>query len=260
MQAREAISLEHSPWLPPLWEFQSRTSLFYERVHKVETPQGSFPFKSNNVTLATSLGLTFWPDWNAEIGLLMTKTSDINFSYEAAYTSIRYQWMDDLVGDPISLTTGLNLSFPRTAFLNNFSYNYHGQCNAEAHVSVGKEWGYTEGPLLNLWGLGGIGIAEKGSPWLHGLAVCDFAFNHCLRLGCFLEGIFGLGHNDIIPATIFPGYASIAHRSLDLGVFVETPLSYWGSLSFFGWGNFYAHNFIQHTWGMKTTLLIPFSF
>ncbi len=194
-------------------------------MHQVDTPQGSFPFKSNNATLATSLGLTFWPDWNAEIGLLLTKTSDIGFSYEAAYTTIRYQWMDDLVGDPLSLTTGITLSFPRTAFLHNFSYDYHGHFNAELHATFGKEWGCMGGPLLNAWGLAGVGIAEKGSPWLHGLAVCDFAFNPCLSVGCFLEGVFGLGHDNIIPSTFFPGYASIGHRSLDLGVFVETPLS-----------------------------------
>ncbi len=34
----------------------------------------------------------------------------------------------------------------------------------------------------------------------------------------FLEGVFGLGHDNIIPSTFFPGYASIGHRSLDLGV------------------------------------------
>jgi hypothetical protein len=250
----------YDPWFPPPLEFQGRMSYLYEHVREVESPQGSFLSPSDNSTMHLGLSLTPWPYWNLEADLLMTRASDIPFSYEAALLTIRYAWLDDISGDWITLVTGTTLSFPGERFLHAFSFDYHGNVNAEFHATVGKEWAHGNDWRFRIWGLAGYGVANRGNPWVHGLGVIAYKPCRCLDGALFSEAVYGLGRHTIIPNAPFEGYASIGHQAIDIGGMLNYEICYFGTLTLLGWYNVHARNFIENYWGAALSLLVPFSF
>ena len=247
------FATELDPWFSPLWEAQGRLAFWYKRDDAVQSPKGNFSNPCDTYTAFGSLGLTPWPYWNTEVELLLTRSHPIPFSYEASLLTIRYQWRDDIRGDPFALTTGVTLSLPAHRYLHNLCFLYHGEINAEGHLSVGKEW-----RRMRMWALCGYGIANRGSGWTHGRAALSFDCS-CFEWGTYSELFIGLGQDDLNANTPFPGYASVAYRALNLASFLDIRLSYFGTLSFLGWVNVYAHNFVKNSWSARATLLIPFS-
>ncbi len=256
--ASSLYATDYRPWFSPLWEFQGRASYLFDCEERIQTPKGSFDASTSNHTFHTSLTLTPWPYWSGEVELYLSGSSRIPFSYEAAFGTVRYQWLNDIRGDCITLVTGLTLSFPGSHFLHDFSYAYHGEVNGELHVTVGKEWACGRTWWTRGWALAGWGIANQGNSWFHGIAAWEF-HPRCLELGAFAETLIGFGSDDIIPNAPFTGYATIGHRTVDLGAFLRYQMGYFGTLSLYGWGNAYAHNFVEHNWGGSVRLLIPFS-
>lgn len=254
-----AQATELAPWFPPLFEFQARGTYFFEKVTKVKTPSGAFRAPTNINSVQLALDVTPWPYLNLEAELYLTNTRDISFNYEAALVTLRYALLDDITGDLIALATGVTISFPERRFLRQFSFDYHGNVNAEFHATVGKEWASCEEWVVRIWGLGGYGIANRGSPWVHALGVVECRPLPFLEAAFFTEALYGLGTRNIIPGQRFPGYASINHQNIDIGGALTTPLSYFGTLSLIGWKNIHAHNFISGYWGLALSLLIPFS-
>lgn len=250
---------EYSPWFTPPFEFQGRSSFLFEHDPSVQSPRGSFKKIENEYTLQFSLGVTPWPNWNVETELFLTGTSNINFSYEAAYLTVRYSWLDDIYSDFISLVTGVTVTFPGKQFLKEFCFAYHGDINSEFHITIGKEWACKDDWLTRFWILGGYGIANKGNAWAHGLGVWEFKPFSCIEVGAFSEGLYGFGNNDIIPNEPFEGYASINHQNIDIGGYLNYVIPYFGTLTVIGWYNVYARNFVENSWGAGVSFLFPFS-
>ena len=254
-----AYATEYEPWFTPPFEFQGRASYLYQRIDKVDSPLGNFQAPSTISTLHLSLGMTPWPSWNVETQLLLARSRTISFSYEAALITLRYAWLDAINGDFLSLVPGLTLAFPGGRYLHSFDFFYHGHVNSELHITLGKEWSYNDEWIFRFWTLGGLGLANRGSPWLHGLAKLSCHLRPSLSLGLFSEALHGLGSQDLIPGLPFKGYASINHLTIDLGGFVDYEIRYVGTLSLLGWYNIYARNSIVHYWGAGLSLLFPFS-
>lgn len=239
---------EYAPWFSPLWEFQRRVTFAYQNEGRVQTPEGSFTRHCDDYTYLFSLGLTPWPYWNVELELALSNTCEIPISYQAALLTVRYQWMDELDCDPITLTTGLTLSVPGNRYQRNFTFLYPGHVNGEVHLTAGKQW-----CLTHVYALAGFGIADQGNGWLHGKGVV-----HMWPLDFFIEGYYGLGPNDIQPNERFKGYSSIAYRTVDVGGSLTYDFAFYCSLKFTGWVNVYARNFTQDYWGLAAELSIPF--
>ncbi len=249
---------EYAPWFSPLWELQGRISYSYDKQHTVQSPKGNIRDHNNEYTIQSSLGVTPWPYWNAEIELYLTHTNRIPFSYEALFGTLRYQWLDDIRGDPIALVTGVTFSFPGNRYLHDYNFPYHGDINGELHFTVGKEWACEYEWWMRMWAFGGWGIANRGNGWLHGIGVIEFQ-PLPFQWGVYTEALCGLGSNDIIAADPFEGYASINHQNVDIGGYFSFPVNSYGMLTFQGWYNAYARNYIQHYWGLGLSLQIPFS-
>lgn len=249
-----------SPWFGNVFEFEARTTYGYDRIQKIQTPEGSFTNIRNNHHLDFSLALSPWPDWDIETELYFSHSPDIEFAYEAFLFTARYLLLDDVTGDPFSLAIGATCSVPGDRFMRDLGYVYHGHVNGEYHVSIGKECpNFCTGTWNSrYWALAGFGTSDKGSPWVHAIAEAEWNFG-CPQMCIFSEFLAGLGHENIDPFTPFDGYATIAHRSLDIGGCISYMYPYLGSLTVEGFYNVYAHNFPEHFFGMRLTLLIPFS-
>ncbi len=249
---------EYAPWFPPLFEVQAEAAYLYTHANRVQTPLGTFHEPTRNSSLHGSLGVTPLPYWNLEGEIYLTRTSNISFTYEAAWLTLRYAWLDDIAGDCLTLVTGATFSFPGSRFLHQFSLPYHGHFNTEIHTSLGKEWSCGPEWKMRLWGLAGVGIAERGSPWVHAIAAASYRISRCTALTLFSETLLGLGSHNILPHTRFRGYANIAHRSLSICSSLDYELPYLATLAVAGWYMPYTHNFIDHPWGIAASLLIPF--
>lgn len=251
---------EYAPWFPPPWEFESRLGYIYSHTERVQSPLGSFKFINNYHDCFGSLGMTIWPDINIEAELSFVESETIPFSYEVFACTGRKLLLDDLSGDWISAGLGVTLALPSKRILNDYNYAYHGYVNCEMHLALGKEFSlsFEREWAWRLWGLVGIGVAEKGSGWTHGLLTFDHTLSKNMTFTLFLETLYGLGNENIDPIKPFKGYASIAHRTIDLGSSLHYDLGVYATLTLLGYINLYAHNFTNHTFGCNITLLIPF--
>jgi hypothetical protein len=259
ISAASLSAADYKPWFPPPFEFHGKIECLYENAQKVESSQGGFREDLDFASLRGGLNVTIWPRWNVEAELYLTHAEKIGFQYEASLLSLRYAWLDDIESDFCTLVTGVTCSFPGTPFLHNFSFPYHGYVNIEFHTTLGKEWTVHHDWLYRGFILGGFGIANRGSPWAHGLLSFEVKPCVCFWGGIFAEGIFGLGDHDIVPNLPFNGYASIGHQSIDIGAHLDYDCCYLGILIFKGWYNIYARNYIENYWGVSLSLLIPFS-
>ncbi len=250
-----------SPWFGNVFEFETDCSYLYRHSDRIQSPLGSFADTRNTSELDFALAISPWPQWSFEAEVYVGSSPTISFSYEACLFTGRYLWFDELSGDPLNMAVGVTLSIPQKRFLKDFSYWYHGDVNAEAHLAFGKEcpnwctWLWES----RYWVLGGFGVSNRGNPWVHAIASAEWRFSSCALGGIFTEALFGLGSHNIIPLAPFEGYAPIAHRSIDLGAFLSYQIEVVGTLTFESFYRLYAHNFPLHTFGCQVNFLIPFS-
>jgi|GEM_PF-1204725 len=259
--ASSLVAAEVSPWISPPWECQGGLGYGFEHFEHVQSPAGSFRTVQNTHHFRGSFGMTVWPRVNVEGELVLAKNSLFNFAFEALYLSGRYVLCDDQRGDFATVTAGTSLTFAGGQVLRNLSFAYHGYANVEFNVALGKEFGGTccQQWQWRLWSYFGYGIAERGSPWIRSIISLDQELTSCIDASLFVQMLYGLGHNNIIAAQPFPGYASIGHQAVDLGLNFSYGLGPIGSFDLLGWINLHARDFPQHALGFSAQLRIPFS-
>lgn len=254
-----SFATEYSPWLTPPFEFRGDVGYFYTKDLTVQTPLGRISDLKSVSSCYLNLGVTPWPNWHVETKLLLSGASDLPLSYEASLFTLRYAWLDDIQGDWISMTAGVTCSFPGNRYLHDLRFIYHGNINSEFHVTLGKEWALSEDWLTRIWALAGYGIANRGSSWLHGIAMWECQPISRLSLGVFAEALFGMGRKNIDPGVPFTGFGPIDHRNVDLGGEVGYEIPLFGTLTFLGWYRAYAYNCVENNWGVQLRFLFPFS-
>lgn len=255
----KTLGWEVSPWLPPVFEFQSRSTYIYRRNREVTTPQENFHSFNDVHSLRSSLGLSFWPSWNAEAEIRLSHAKEIDFAFESGRLSLRHALLDDIIGDPVSLTIGISTYFAASRFLKNFAFPYHGNLNIELHAAIGKERSCGNDWSSRKFTYGAIGLANKGFPWLHFLSAYEKRFSLLSSGGLYVDALFGLGDKNICIDTSFNGYADINHRNINLGAYYTRQVGVLGSLTLGLWYMPYSRNFIQNEVGAIASFLIPFS-
>lgn len=255
-------ALDYEPWFSPLWEIETDVVYFFSHGQKVQSPKGDFSHLFNNHEFFSSLGTTITPSWNvaAEIGFV--KIMDEKFLFEFIDLRARKLWLDDIDGDFITLTTNLSLLFTQKNILEQYEFPFHGYANAELQLGIGKEFLFTHSLCWNwrLHSLLGIGIAERGCPWFHGVLGLDKTLSSQTTMRLIGEYLQGFGNNDLIPYEPFPGYGLIAHRSLSITAIYSYELGVFGNLNFIGFLTLYSKNFPIHILGAGLCLEIPFGF
>ncbi|MES2273792.1 MAG: hypothetical protein V4487_06335, partial [Chlamydiota bacterium] len=102
-------ALEVQPWFGDVYEFHFLGSYAYSRFNSVSNgvPQLTQPFQSN----VAYFGLDFSPspEWSIDTDLQFADTTQQSFNFRTVALQARYLWLDDIVGDPVSLTTGANI-------------------------------------------------------------------------------------------------------------------------------------------------------
>lgn len=253
-------AIDEAPWLTPIYEFEPQVRgsyYFYPSVNCAGVDQSD---SSHNQFYTLNLALTAFENWNCEIEFQAFDTKTHSFNFEYGRLALRTALLDDISGRaPISLAAGVIATVPVKEALFDLSCLHHWYFDGEIFLSLGKECSC--GPTWDkrAYLVTAFGCASHGSPWIRGFAkleknICD---THHLRV--FVEYIQGLGNNVLLTPEPFPGYARLAHHSLDAGLGYSYILFPWGTLSLDYSHRFYAQNFPDNAHRATLSLLIPFS-
>lgn len=210
-------SLDYAPWYSPVLEFDTYFEYTFQHYRRLDVEP---PCESGGATSHFfTLGLDFspWMPWNtqAEFGLADT-TEQRSFYAKDFQLMVRYLLLDDVIGDPVSLSAGITFMEFSKAARQDVSVLAHGSIAGEAHLALGKEFAPKEYWLARSWVVGGIGLGDRGAAWLRADAAfetnyCDFWTNSVV-----VNSLWGLGHSRLCPEH-FEGYGKLRFQLVDLG-------------------------------------------
>ncbi len=224
------FGLEVQPWFGDVYEFDFLGGYAYSRYPQVEGANPGLTSPSNDHLLFSDLEFSFSPVWSADVDIEFVETPRQSFGFRSFGMQIRYLWLDDIIGDPISLATGLSARIVSTTSLHDVSCPYHGNVDVELNVSLGKEFDNFQFWRFRVWGYGALGMSNRGSPWLRGIAAFEGNWDDQHKWGIFMVGSHGYGREQTIDVNHFFGYGRIRQKSLDLGVRYGYRFGVWGTL------------------------------
>lgn len=252
-------ALETKPWLGDVYAFELQSAFTYYRFHDVEGASKQLSSPENVRVFSLDLGWTPFPTVDVQLEGEFAKINQINWGLRSTAIQTRYQLLDDISGDPVSLTFGLNLRYAPHHFLKDVSTPYASEFNMEVTGSIGKEW--AEGPdwRMRIYGLVALGMANRGYPWTRELFVWQYNLENTHRFTLFAQGDFGFGKRQHVNVKHFDGWAKFQHQSLDLGLSYGYKISVYGVLSASYMRRIFAHNFPENVNFFTLSYCLPFS-
>lgn len=254
-----AFTLEMQPWFGDVFEFHFLAGYSYSRFNTVQkgSPQLTSPFQANIV----SLGLDFSPsqEWSVDADLYLADTTQETFQCQSGAIQARYLWLDDIIGDRVSLSTGASARFTGTPSLKDISCPSHGNVDFEVNFSMGKELETDGSWRWRMWGFGAVGQANRGSPWIRGLLSIETNINEKHKWALYAAGINGYGRHTTVNIDHFFGYAKIREKAIDIGLRYGHRLGVYGTLRFEYIRRVLAKSAPQNVNTWAISYMVPFS-
>ena len=224
------FALEEQPWFGDVYEFHFLGHYDYSRFNSI---QNSIPpyhnlFQSHLVYL----GLDFSPSpvWSIDTDMQIADTTAEPFYFQSMALQIRYLWLDDIIGDPITLTTGGNARFITTNALHDVSSMRHGNTDFEINFALGKEFDANDTWRFRAWAFGALGHANRGSPWVRATVAIETNIEDEHKLALYATGMNGYGGMKHIFPERFHGYAKLREKNIDLCFRYGYRIGVWGTL------------------------------
>ena len=254
------FSFALEPWYASFPECEFRVSGAYRFTPSLDQKREkkkSRPFHDSLIHL--NGGMQFWPNWEIQMQTDCLKTKKSNWEVERFGIQIRSLLLNDIAGDLMSVSLGLQGYYVPMNALQKVISPYHSQGNLEAGLSVGKEMGPFDAWSVRWFYFLGIGIGNRGAPWLRPLISFDINIFQKGQCGLFSEGYFGLGRSHRLCVDAFNGYGNIAHRSIDCGVHYTYQFEVWGAIRFAYVQRVYAVLFPHRVRMVQLEYRFPFS-
>jgi len=252
-------AFESKPWFPPIAELELKLNYSYEHYpsvsHAFDPPHDS----SKDHLIDLNLEVSFLPKWEAQVELDLAKTSKLSLGTRRVGLEVRYLFLDDVAGDPVSFTTDLLLFYVPTRNMKDVSSPYHAQGNFELGMAVGKEIDLEYDWAYRFFGFLGLGQANRGYPWVRSELSFQRNYKNRHHFSLFTEGYFGLGPQKKVIVDHFNGYAKIQHQSVDLGINYTYLFDIWGSFTFQYAYRVYALSFPRKLSSFSIEYKLPFS-
>lgn len=254
-----AFSLEVQPWFGDCLEFHFLGSYTYSFFDKVQNgvPQLTSTFQSNVACIGLDFSPT--PEWSVDGEFQLADTTKQRFNFRSFALQARYLWFDDIIGDKMSLATGVNARFSNTDSLRDVGCPYHAHFDFELNIAIGKEFDISECFAWRFWGYGAIGHGTRGSPWVRGIFAVETNFEEKYKLAIFAEGSNGYGRHTTVLINDFDGYAKIRQKSIDIGARYGYRLDVYGTLRFSYLRRVLAKSCPQQVNTFIFSYLLPFS-
>lgn len=212
-----AQSTELAPWYSRYLELQPQAEYRFQAYNTLNTKHGHKHRIARDNYLTLSLSGAY-DVYSVELETTFASTRHVSACLADARLTGRYQWLDDVLGDPVSLVTGVTAIQTLKIARHDLSNFYHGGIEGEFHLAVGRETSCQQFWISRLWGLFAIGVADLGSPWIR----ADVAWDHNgwddHEFSLFARSLWGLGGENLNLEKRFKGYGPIAHQSIDLGI------------------------------------------
>ena len=255
-----AFSLDEKPWFGDVYEFRADAGFTYSYFNKVQgaVKQPSSP--SNNYLAFGGFGFTLSESIDVDFDIEMARTPRQNFSFRSSAIQARYRFLDDIAGDPVSVVAGINFRGVGAKSVRDISSPYASYLNFELTTAIGKE--HTVGPSWSIrgYGLGALGMANNGYPWVRIFGFFEGKSSmDTHRGGVFTEGYFGFGKKNHVNIDHFHGWGNIQHDSIDVGAFYGYKFDLWGVLSIAYSCRVFAHNYPEYEQKATIRYEIPFS-
>lgn len=209
------LATELKPWFGRLFEIEARGDCLMQAFARVDTEKGSVKRHEFDAFFNLGASAAIWETIAAQIEVIAMETRHRS-GMNAVRLTGRYRWSNDIVGDPVSLTTGVTLSKIFRAARRNIATFDHGGVACEGHIAVGKEIPCRQFWTSRTWAVFGIGIADVGSPWLRGNLAWEHNWWDRHQVKLLAESIWGLGGNNLNLSHRFRGYGSIRYQAVDL--------------------------------------------
>ena len=250
------VSTERQPWLGEPYELVWRTAAIYQGYASLASGSSLKHYPSHDGFLQVSLS-GFLPEFALEMEAVGACTRRQKGDFDHFSITGRYVWQDDIAGDPLSVTTGVSLSYACPLAVKDVSAFHHGWGEVEAFLSVGQE--RAQGALWHSrwWGLLGLGLAEQGSPWLRAHLSYEKRLGEQHEVGVFAEALSGLGRHRL-HVVHFQGYGAIQHHSIDIGIRYAWEVACFGKIGAEYAYRVYAKNFPAHAQVFLLRILYPF--
>jgi len=211
-----ASATDLKPWFPRYLEFQAKGTFLHQQYCEVDSGSKTLSKESKDDFYTASLELAYDP-FCGEIEATCAATGRHHLGPDNIKATLRYQILDDITGDSVSLVAGISLAQVFALALKDISSFHHGGIEGELHLSVGKENSCLSTWNSRWWAVGGIGVGDHGSPWLHGEAAWEKNWEDKYRFRLFMDALYGTGHNSLHLNRPFHGYGGIRHQSIDIG-------------------------------------------
>lgn len=252
-------ALDMEPWFCNLWEFNFTPSYTYSRYRDVQNGHPQLKSTSNDHLLIFDLSVSPLPQWEFSADIEFADTPRQSMGLRSYALQGKYLWLNDVVGDPVSLTTGLNVREVSGHSLKDVSCPYHFHTNIELNASIGREWSRGFNWHLRLWGFGALGMANRGYPWTRAFTTLEGQWKGAHRLGLFSEWYAGLGGHATVNTDHFNGYAQIRHRNCDVGLTYTYIFEVWGRISVAYTRRVFARSFPENVNFFTLRYTLPFS-
>lgn len=248
----QGSSVEKEPWLGNWLEFEG--ALFQSHT------QSRFKHKFLHAE-RTRASIEFMPlaDLSAAFELDLVDTQSKDYGFEAIKAACRYKLLNDLTGDPVSLTCGLKAALSTPSRVKDLSSIQHGVFETEAFLVMGREFAYHDKSYYKAWGLIKSGLASSGSPWLGLEAHFTRVFKNRHYIDLFFRAEKGLSSRKLHHAHDFHSWSRIGYTYEDIGLTYRLKEIALGSLYLEATTRLHARYYPKHAWSLQLGFVIPFS-
>lgn len=255
-----AFVIEYQPWFGNVYEFNFLSRYAYSYFSSVASSLRPLGKTSNDHLLYFDLEFPVSSVCSIDADIEFTDTPRQSFSFRSLALQGRYLFYDDIVGDKVSLALGGNIRYTSSTSLKDISCPYYANCDFEGTVAIGKEFFNTDTWRVRAWGVGGIGIGNRGSPFFLGIFSLEGNVREISKWSIFAVGTHGYGPKTAINIDNFYGYGNVRERNIDIGGRFGHRFGVWGTLSFEYIRRVYAKCCPKDVNTFAINYLLPFSF
>lgn len=207
---------DYKPWYGRVLQLETQADVCFQMFDHVDSHHSSGSRKEFDTFIDLGASMALWEDMAAELEVIALQSRNQSFGMDAIRLTGRYRWLNDIVGDPVSLSTGVTVSTIFPAARRNIATFDHGGIACEAHLAIGREVSCMQFWTSRAWGVFGIGVADVGSPWLRANLAWEHNWWDRHRIELFSDSIWGLG-GDQMDLPYFHGYGPIQYQAVDVG-------------------------------------------
>jgi hypothetical protein len=255
-------ALERSPWYGNDSEFELRTRYINQKYNSLDVRNGKRASPSGDHGLMVSLGVATKGKYHLEVEGKAMDTGryggERHLTLDRLSASIRRMWYNDIIGDPVSFSTGLTVSAIPSHTLRYPSMFHTSNIELGVHCSIGKERSSRNTWLYRSWASLEYICGNKGRGRAVGRLAVEGKIKENHRTELFSDIQCGLG-GKALNDEAFSGYRSLRYRTVDVGVKYTYVIDIWGRLSVIYSHRAYAQYAPNHvnTWSIE--YMLPFS-